>query len=50
MVNLGDIPVDTQLEIVLRLLLPSQAAGARLPIEGTLCAIARPPATRSRRR
>ena len=35
-VSLGDIPVDTELEVVLRLLLPSQAAGSRLPIEGTL--------------
>jgi len=35
-VSLGDIPVDTQLEIVLRLLLPPQPAGSRLPIEGTL--------------
>ncbi len=35
-VNLGDIPVDTQLEVVLRLLLPPQPAGSRLPIEGKL--------------
>lgn len=35
-VSLGDIPVDTQLEIVLRLLLPPHPAGSRLPIEGTL--------------
>jgi len=35
-VSLGDIPVDTQLEVVLRLLLPLQPAGSRLPIEGTL--------------
>ncbi len=35
-VSLGDIPVDTQLEVVLRLLLPPQPAGSRLPIEGTL--------------
>lgn len=35
-VTLGDIPVDTQLEVVLRLLLPPQPAGSRLPIEGTL--------------
>jgi len=35
-VSLGDIPVDTQLEIVLRLLLPPQPAGSRLPMEGTL--------------
>jgi len=35
-VSLGDIPVDTQLEVVLRLLLPPQSAGSRLPIEGAL--------------
>lgn len=35
-VSLGDIPVDTQLEVVLRLLLPPQPAGSRLPIEGAL--------------
>jgi Ca-activated chloride channel family protein len=35
-VNLGDIPADTQLEVVLRLLLPPQPAGSRLPIEGHL--------------
>ena len=35
-VSLGDIPLDTHLEIVLRLLLPPQSAGSRLPIEGTL--------------
>jgi len=35
-VSLGDIPVDTQLEVVLRLLLPAQSAGSRLSIEGTL--------------
>ena len=35
-VSLGDIPVDTQLEVVLRLLLPPQPAGSRLPIEGNL--------------
>jgi len=35
-VSLGDVPVDTRLEVVLRLLLPSQPAGSRLPIEGTL--------------
>jgi Ca-activated chloride channel family protein len=35
-VTLGDIPVDTRLEVVLRLLLPPQPAGSRLPIEGTL--------------
>jgi Ca-activated chloride channel family protein len=34
-VSLGDIPVDTQLEVVLRLLLPPQPAGSRLPIEGS---------------
>lgn len=36
MISLGDIPVDTQLEVVLRLLLPPQPASSRLPIEGTL--------------
>lgn len=35
-VSLGDIPVDTQLEVVLRLLLPPQLAGSRLSIEGSL--------------
>jgi Ca-activated chloride channel family protein len=35
-VSLGNIPVDTQLEVVLRLLLPPQADGSRLPIEGKL--------------
>ena len=35
-VSLGDIPADTQIEVVLRLLLPPQPAGSRLPIEGTL--------------
>jgi len=35
-VALGDIPVDTQLEVVLRIQLPAQKAGARLPIEGML--------------
>ncbi len=35
-VRVGDIPVDTQLEVVLRLLLPGQAVGSRLPIEGRL--------------
>ena len=35
-VSLGDIPVDTRLEVVLRLLLPPQPAGSRLPIEGAL--------------
>ena len=35
-VRLGDIPVDTQLEVILRLLLPPQPAGSRLPIEGAL--------------
>jgi len=33
-VQLGDIPIDTRLEVVLRLLLPPQPEGARLPIEG----------------
>lgn len=33
-VHLGDIPIDTRLEIILRLLLPPQPAGARLPIKG----------------
>jgi Ca-activated chloride channel family protein len=36
MVGLGDVPVDTQLEVVLRLLLPSQPAGSRLSIQSTL--------------
>ncbi|MFQ6100550.1 MAG: VWA domain-containing protein [Anaerolineae bacterium] len=36
LVSLGDIPIDTQLEVVLRLLLPPQPASSRLPIEGTL--------------
>jgi Ca-activated chloride channel family protein len=35
-VSLGDIPVSTSLEVVLRVLLPPQQAGARLPIGGTL--------------
>ena len=35
-VTIGDIPIDTELEIVLRLLLPAQSTGTRLPIEGTL--------------
>jgi len=35
-VTVGDIPIDTELEIVLRVLLPAQPAGARLPIKGTL--------------
>jgi Ca-activated chloride channel family protein len=35
-VTLGDIPADTTLEVVLRLLLPPQEAGTRLPIAGTL--------------
>jgi len=35
-VELGDIPVDTQLEVVLRLLLPPQREGTRLPIDGML--------------
>ncbi len=35
-VKLGDIPADTQLEVVLRLLLPPQPAGSRLPVEGHL--------------
>ncbi len=33
-VSLGDIPIDTRLEVILRLLLPPQPAGARLPIKG----------------
>ena len=33
-VSLGDIPVETHLEVVLRLLLPPQSAGTRLPISG----------------
>ncbi|NLE99962.1 MAG: VWA domain-containing protein [Anaerolineales bacterium] len=35
-VSLGDVPVDTELEVILRLLLPAQSAGARVPIEGRL--------------
>jgi Ca-activated chloride channel family protein len=35
-VNLGDIPLDTQLEIAVRLLLPPQSRDSRLPIEGHL--------------
>jgi Ca-activated chloride channel family protein len=35
-VDVGDIPVDTHLEVVLRLLLPPQEAGARLRLEGVL--------------
>jgi len=33
-VSLGDIPVETHLEVVLRLLLPPQSAGTRLPVSG----------------
>ena len=35
-VRIGDIPVDTQLEVVFRILLPPQEAGSRLPIDGSL--------------
>jgi Ca-activated chloride channel family protein len=35
-VSLGDIPVSTSLEVILRVLLPPQPAGSRLPIEGLL--------------
>ncbi len=35
-VNLGDVPLDTRLEVALRLLLPSQPPDSRLPIEGHL--------------
>lgn len=35
-VTIGDIPLSTTLEIVLRVLLPPQPAGARLSIDGTL--------------
>ncbi len=35
-VNLGDIPTDTNLEVVLRLLLPPQEEGTRLAIGGDL--------------
>lgn len=35
-VTIGDIPLSTTLEIVLRVLLPPQPAGARLSIQGTL--------------
>jgi Ca-activated chloride channel family protein len=36
LVNLGDIPVDTHLEVVIRILLPPQPADSRLSIEGRL--------------
>ena len=35
-VRIGDIPVDTQLEVVFRVLLPPQPVGSRLPLDGTL--------------
>jgi Ca-activated chloride channel family protein len=35
-VRIGDIPIDTHLEIVFRVLLPPQQAGSRLPIDGSL--------------
>ena len=35
-VTLGDIPLSTSLEVVLRVLLPPQPGGARLPITGTV--------------
>jgi len=35
-VTLGDIPVATVLEVVVRVMLPPQPAGSRLPIDGTL--------------
>jgi Ca-activated chloride channel family protein len=35
-VSLGDIPTDTELEVVVRLLLPPQPADSRLRIEGSL--------------
>jgi Ca-activated chloride channel family protein len=35
-VSLGDIPLSTTLEVVLRILLPPQPAGSRLPIAGEL--------------
>jgi Ca-activated chloride channel family protein len=35
-VSLGDIPVSTSLEVVLRVLLPPQSVDSRLPIDGTL--------------
>jgi Ca-activated chloride channel family protein len=35
-VRLGDVPLATRLEVVIRLLLPPQPAGTRLAIEGTL--------------
>jgi hypothetical protein len=36
-VLVGDMPTATTLEIVVRLLLPSQPAGSRLSIDGVLC-------------
>jgi Ca-activated chloride channel family protein len=35
-VSIGDIPLDTRLEVVFRVLLPPQPAGSRLPIDGSL--------------
>lgn len=35
-VSLGDIPIDTELEVVVRLLLPPQPTNSRLRIEGSL--------------
>jgi len=35
-VSLGDIPTATTLEVVVRVLLPPQPAGSRLPIDGAL--------------
>lgn len=35
-VSLGDIPIDTELEVVIRVLLPPQPADSRLRIEGSL--------------
>jgi Ca-activated chloride channel family protein len=35
-VTLGDIPAATTLEVVLRVLIPPQEAGTRLPVTGTL--------------
>jgi Ca-activated chloride channel family protein len=35
-VTLGDIPLSTTLEVVVRVLLPAQRAGSRLSIDGTL--------------
>lgn len=36
MISLGEIPLSTSLEVVVRILLPPQPAGSRLPIDGEL--------------